>query len=269
MTGREQAKHPISSLPARGKQPATKKALHLWIRDASEKTGVPQRRLNTLVANSVVLAILQTSKDTKGPRFLLKGGTGIEIRLALKARASADLDTMFRGEFKDWLGHLDQVLSNPFPPFTFKRDEPEEIPIQTRVVKPYRVKIKLELNGSVALATKLEVAPDEAGAGDSMELLTLPNLEHLGINLVENIAVLILDYQVAQKIHAVTDPHNPPNSRNDRAHDLIDLLLIRNAFYSQSSQDQLRGLKTAAVKLFEARATEANKLGLQPRTWPH
>jgi hypothetical protein len=34
-------------------------------------------------------------------------------------------------------------------------------------------------------------------------------------------------YQIAQKVHASTDPHNPPEFVNDRARDVVDLLLLR------------------------------------------
>jgi len=112
-----------------------------WLSTASREIEIPQRRLSVLVANSVVLAALQRDLDARGPRFLLKGGTGIEFRLGLRARASADLDTLFRGEFQHWLESLDRALVEPFPPFTFSRSEPELIEVSTRVVKPYRVRI--------------------------------------------------------------------------------------------------------------------------------
>jgi hypothetical protein len=35
-------------------------------------------------------------------------------------------------------------------------------------------------------------------------------------------------FQIAQKIHAVSDPHEPPDSINDRARDVVDLLLLRD-----------------------------------------
>lgn len=255
-------------MPARGKPPATKRALMSWLSTAAREIEIPQRRLSVLVANSVVLAALQRDLDASGPRFLLKGGTGIEFRLGLRARASADLDTLFRGEFQHWLESLDRALAEPFPPFTFSRSEPELIEVSTRVVKPYRVRIQLFLNGSATLSTQLEVAPDEAGAGNLMENLTLPNLAYFGIEVGVSAAAMLLNYQVVQKFHAVTDPHDPPNYINDRAHDLVDLLLLRRAFYLPSNSDQLYELRSVAVDLFRARARDADLLGLSPRKWP-
>jgi hypothetical protein len=89
-------------MPARGKQPATKRVLMSWLSTAAREIEIPQRRLSVLGANSVVLAALQRDHDASGPRFLLKGGTGIEFRLGLRARTSADLDTLC--VFRDWWG---------------------------------------------------------------------------------------------------------------------------------------------------------------------
>ncbi len=101
-----------------------------------------------------------------------------------------------------------------------------------------------------------------------MENLTLPNLAYFGIEVGVSAAAMLLNYQVVQKFHAVTDPHDPPNYINDRAHDLVDLLLLRRAFYSPSNNDQLHELRSVAVELFSARARDAETLGLSPREWP-
>ena len=37
-------------------------------------------------------------------------------------------------------------------------------------------------------------------------------------------------FQIAQKLHAVTDPHEPPDLINDRARDVVDLLLLRDLY---------------------------------------
>jgi hypothetical protein len=72
-------------------------------------------------------------------------------------------------------------------------------------------------------------------------------------------AAMVLDFQVVQKFHAVTDPHDPPTHLNDRARDLVDLLLLRRAFYLSSSSDQLNELRRVAVDVFDTRAREAYK----------
>ncbi len=75
-----------------------------------------------------------------------------------------------------------------------------------------------------------------------------------------------LAYQVAQKFHAATDPDSPPEFVNDRVRDIVDLTLIREAFFPAGSD--LSELRAAAEDVFTARALEADQLGLAPRAWP-
>jgi hypothetical protein len=74
-------------------------------------------------------------------------------------------------------------------------------------------------------------------------------------------------FQIAQKLHAVSDPHDPPDSINDRARDVVDLLLLRElaAITGSPTYGEIR---SAAVALFQARADEAVELGRPTRAWP-
>lgn len=50
----------------------------------------------------MVVAALQRAVAPDGhPRFLLKGGTYLELRLGLETRATKDVDVLFRGNFDD------------------------------------------------------------------------------------------------------------------------------------------------------------------------
>lgn len=74
-------------------------------------------------------------------------------------------------------------------------------------------------------------------------------------------------FQIAQKLHAVSDPHEPPDSINDRARDVVDLLLLRDLATSTGSP-ALAEVRQAAMAVFAARADEAAQLGLATRAWP-
>ena len=70
------SEHPISGLPDRGKEPANRRALLGWLAAAATLAQIAPRRLNTLVANSIVLSALSRAVDDENrPLFLLKGGT--------------------------------------------------------------------------------------------------------------------------------------------------------------------------------------------------
>lgn len=74
-------------------------------------------------------------------------------------------------------------------------------------------------------------------------------------------------YQIAQKIHASTDPHDPPTVINDRARDVVDLLLLRDLI-DKTGHPTLTEVRAAVEDVFAARAVEAAATGAPPRTWP-
>jgi hypothetical protein len=259
------SEHPISDLPDRGKEPANRRALLGWLAAAATSAQIAPRRLNTLVANSIVLSALSRAVDEENkPLFLLKGGTQLELRLGLRARASSDLDTLFRGEFEKMIEALDEALREGWGSLTYQRTEPREINVASRRVKPLRVDVKILVRGVVTLTAQLEVAADEGGAGDAPEAVPLPSLSHFGIDSVESAAALAMDFQVAQKMHACTDPHSEER-RNDRVHDVVDLLLVREAFFSDAD---LPPLRQACESIFNARAHDAQATDQPVREWP-
>jgi len=261
--------HPFDALPDRGKEPTSKRNLDAWITQAVGKlpdAPLAERRLSWLVASSVVVAALQQALHTDGlPRFLLKGGAYLEVRLGLNARATADVDTLFRGSFDDFLEVLEGVLTT-WGPLTLQRTEIEVIEGARRVVKPRRFRIQLVLGGQVWRAIDVEVAPDEGGAGDRVETVPATPLHHFGLPSAVELAGIAMDYQVAQKLHACSDPHQPPEFINDRARDIVDLILIRNAFYNDAYD--IAELRRACEALFEARQVDALELNAEPRMWP-
>jgi hypothetical protein len=146
------------------------------------------------------------------------------------------------------------------------RTELEPIVGARRVVKPFRFKIKWLVNGQPWRTVDVEAAAAEGDSDVGVEVFAAPPLGHFGLPSAVDIAGIMFDYQVAQKLHAGTDPHNPPSQRNDRSRDLVDLLLIRDAFYTDGAD--LRPLRTACVDIFTTRATDARALGLTERSWP-
>lgn len=74
-------------------------------------------------------------------------------------------------------------------------------------------------------------------------------------------------YQIAQKIHAVSEPHEPPTFHNDRARDVVDLLLLRDLI--REAGNPIRSdIKVAILDIFAARAGDAAVLGYPERRWP-
>lgn len=257
----------LPDLPPRGKEPNSKRNLDAWIEQAASRAGILNSRLGWLVGSSVVIAALQRARHTDGgARFLLKGGAWLELRLGLHARATADIDVLFRGDFDDFLDTLDDALAAPWGALELQRGQIDTIDRAQRLVKPRRFDIRLQVRGRTWRRIQVEVSPDEGGAGARSETAVPPALDHFGLPSPVELAGIVMDYQVAQKLHACTDPHDPPTQINDRVRDLADLLLIRDTFHVNAPD--LHELQTACRDVFSVRADEARQLGAKVRPWP-
>lgn len=132
---------PLPELTPKTKAPASTAVLNQWISHAERTLGVPTAggRVGWLVASTVVIAALQQVVDPTGaPTFLLKGGTMLQHRLGLSARATSDVDGLIRGELDRFIEEFDVVMTKAWGPFTMTRSEIEAINTPTRVQKPRR-----------------------------------------------------------------------------------------------------------------------------------
>lgn len=258
----------LGRLKPKEKAPGSARILNAWITQAQDSLGSAGPRLGWLVAATVVSAALQRAVDASGaPLFLLKGGTMLQYRLPGMSRTTSDIDGLVRGDLDAFLTELDLVLGEPWGPLTLVRGEVETIAVPHRLVNPCRFDVAVLLNGVTWRRVQVEVAPDEGQAGATAEQIASPSLAGFGLPTPERLASLSLRYQIAQKIHAVTDPHDPPTIVNDRARDVVDLLLLRNLADS-TGQPFLGDIRAAVEDVFAVRATEAAATGGSPRAWP-
>lgn len=260
----------LRRLTPRAKEPVSAKVLNTWIAQAEGKLGDEARggRLGWLIASSVAVAAVQRALDQHGRQlFLLKGGTLLQHRLNGTARTTKDVDGLIRGDMDAFFATLENVLHEPWGPITLRRGEVEMIDVPTKVVKPRRFDIILDLRGVTWRRIQFEVSPDEAGIGDEQEFIEPPSLSGFGLPDPDVLVGIAMRFQIAQKIHAVSDPHEPPTSINDRARDIVDLLLLRDLI-AATGAPLLADVREAAVAVFDARAAEAAALGRPIRTWP-
>lgn len=80
-------------------------------------------RVRRWVSTVVLLGAFEHVQDDGGPRFVLTGGVAIELRLRAGARATQDVDVIFRGPLNELIGALDEALSTPYHDFAFHRGE--------------------------------------------------------------------------------------------------------------------------------------------------
>jgi hypothetical protein len=211
--------------------------------------------------------MLQEVVDASGSRFAQKGGTLLQHRLGTVARATKDLDGIVRGDIEDFLKEMDSQLRQNWGPIGFRRTEIELINTPTKIIKPRRFEVILTLRGQTWRRIRVEISPDEGNAGSTQEKMKAPSLAALGLPSPDYLVGMAMSYQIAQKIHAATDPHNPPVFINERARDIVDLVLLKELCES-TGQPTTIGIRKAVIDIFEARASEAEALGRPARIWP-
>jgi hypothetical protein len=254
----------VFDLPDKGRPVPGVRALDKWLSDAQRQTGVAAQRLGWLVASTVVVAALQRvlAADQK-PAFLVKGGVYIEFQLGLRARTTSDVDTLFRGGLAEFEERLDEALAQPWGPFELVRTEIEVIDAP-KLVKPRRFWVRLNAKGRVWRRVQVEVSFPEGAMAERVAAVAVPNVGFFGLETPGELLGVAMDYQVAQKLHAASDP-DEDGYENQRVHDIVDLLLIRDAFYPDGPPGSLRA---ACVDIFDHRAEEARQLGRPARHWP-
>jgi Nucleotidyl transferase AbiEii toxin, Type IV TA system len=257
-------------LTPKAKQPVSATVLNNWIAEAEGKLGDEAKggRLGWLVASSVAIAAVQRAIDVDGRHlFLLKGGTLLQHRLNATARTTKDVDGLIRGDLGEFLLALEDALAEPWGPLTLRRGEVEVVNVPHKIIKPRRFDTILELRGVTWRRIQFEISPDEAGIGQDSEAIEPLPLGGFGLPDPDNLVGIAMRFQIAQKLHAVSDPHEPPDSINDRARDVVDLLLLRDLAAGTGSPT-LAEIRAAGVAVFDARVQEAGQLGLTSRHWP-
>jgi len=236
----------------RRKVPHSTKVIERWVNDYAREKGVAVNRLQRWIWFMLVLAALDRARDEQGePLFLLKGGAAMELRLQLEARTTKDIDTVFRESMESMLERLDAALQEGWGDFTFERTAPEAI----KETHSVRLAIKLSYRGKRWGTVPLEVAPAEGGSGDDVETLDAIGIGQFGLDGPDRVPCLGVRYQIAQKVHACSEPPLEGKDENPRFHDLIDLIFLRDLV----AADGWPAVRRACVDTFESRAKH---------TWP-
>ncbi|WP_186276964.1 nucleotidyl transferase AbiEii/AbiGii toxin family protein [Corynebacterium anserum] len=260
----------LGDLKSKTKQPASATILRNWITQAEAQLGEDAKggRLGWLVASSVAIAAVQRAVDENGRRlFLLKGGTLLQHRLNATARATKDVDGLIRGDMDAFFAALEEVLDEPWGPLELRRGEVKTINVPTKITKPRRFNITIDLKGRSWRSIDFEISPDEAGIGAEQEAIEPPLLSGFGLPTPDVLVGITMRFQIAQKLHAVSDPHEPPTFKNDRARDLVDLILLRDLI-TATGTPTLTEVREAGQAIFDSRAKEADILGYPARSWP-
>lgn len=259
----------VNTLKHKDKEPRNVRVLSSWISHAANQLELDEvGRLEWLIATTVATAKLQQVIDSNATAlFSIKGGTLLQHRLGATSRATKDLDGIVRGDIDTFINQLDAILNEPWGPIEFSRSEVESIRVSTRIVNPRRFDLVLSIRGVVWRRVKIEISPDEGLAGSSQEKFPSPTLAPFGLPTPDSLVGMTMSYQVAQKVHAASMPHNPPQYSNLRVRDVADLIAIKRMCEETGTPTDV-AISSAIRDAFTARAEEANQLGNEPRPWP-
>jgi hypothetical protein len=207
-----------------------------------------QLRARRQIANTAVLAALaHHAVDANGvPLFSVKGGVAVELLLGLGARATKDLDAAVRLTGDEMSTALRDALAQGWEGFTFRLVSFD--PIHDTGAR--RGHIKVQYRGDDFATVIFEAAPAEGTAGQGVGWVsdTFIDPARLGLAPVSQLPIVTLAYMIAQKLHACTD-HSVPDRANDRARDLVDILLVSRLIETSD----LGPVRTAAVEIFGLR----------------
>lgn len=229
-------------------QSERRRALERRITTLSKERGTTAARLRRLVGFSVLCETLSEAA-ARGviPFFFVKGGVAIELRLGLLARATRDLDIGLCAPPAELLPFFDAALEVGFGDFRLRR----------------RGEARALDNGALALEISIEylgrpwatVDVDLSPAIADVETDPVPPiaLTELGLESPRFVPCLAVPAQIAQKIHALTEPE-PRGRPNPRARDVLDVLLL-----AQRPEVDPSAIRAACERIFAERAAH---------TWP-
>lgn len=219
--------------------PKTAQAFKQAITKCGKELGIGPEWVQRWIAFTVVADGLASYAADGKPLFEFKGGAAIEMRMrqlerggrgddhAVRPRATKDLDATYHGALQDLEVAVRAALATPRHNFAFRVES--ETPDASHMRRfSVRVAYREERFGRVVEQpfsnVKLEVSVYE-GTPLEPEMVAAFSLQPFGIDGPKELPCIPLVKQVAQKLHAVTEP-SAEGRTNDRFRDLLDVVML-------------------------------------------
>ncbi len=232
------------------KCPASKRLLDDAIqRLAGTKTyDIRYTGLRAIIADVVIGQML--------PDCVVKGGSSLKLRYGAEhTRFTMDFDAASQLDVESFIKATRENLARGWNDFTGTMDierpaSPKGIPAEY-IMQPFLV--RLNYRGKSWCSVRLELSHNEIGDADEGEAAPIASdilrlFEELGFPQPQNIPLMPLRFQIAQKLHGLSAPGST------RVRDIIDLQLIM-----RNSNVALPQIKPICERLFAYRKCH---------TWP-
>jgi hypothetical protein len=219
----------VQSLP-------TNKQLSQSVKTAALDQGVAERRFRRWIAVISLLEIFNIAKSRKEiPSYLVKGGAAIEFRFRSQARSSRDLDIVLEVDRARLVDSAILAMRTSWSGFSFRIKG---------AVEEREHSIRFEVNASY-LGREWSTFEVELvdGSATEYEAVEVYDMVEFGLLTPTAVPCLSVFEQIAQKLHAVSDPDE------NRPRDLIDIFLLD----SHTQRDDMT-LRTVATAEFGRRA---------------
>jgi predicted nucleotidyltransferase component of viral defense system len=213
------------------------KQLTIKVANLANEEGLAIRRVRKRVATIALIQLLSNAhRNGQLPAFLVKGGRALEFRFGALARSSRDVDLVIESDRSAILDGVLTVLRDEWSGFRFGL---RRAPLERE--HSYILEIGADYNNTDWTNFEAELI---CGPVDSWDDIPVSDLGSLGLEPAHDIPCMTAAEQIAQKLHAVSDPDE------DRARDLYDIYLLDTQIERNDAM-----LFSAAVAEFKRRGT--------------
>lgn len=231
------------------------------LRRVARAHGVDEYRLRTWVSFLAFCGLLErASEEGVLPNgYEIKGGAALELRFGLAARSTKDLDLGLEGNRKSRFETFEKVLALGFDEFRFRR---KSDPRDLDRADTYRFEVAVTYKNRGFQTIEIDLGP----GGHDVDYVRpdLPAISDLGVPITSPIRCLTIPQQMAQKIHAATNPAIVENPKQNRGRDIVDTLLLELL-----EAIDYAAVRAAAVNAFASRGEHEwpPRIPDYPSTW--
>jgi predicted nucleotidyltransferase component of viral defense system len=238
-----------------------RKSLETRLQAIAKEKNIDLQRVRRQVAFDRLLARLFAQAE---PPFFLKGGYAMELRIS-SARATKDIDLTYFQRIENLEGSPDAFILHTLrtlaaveiDDYFSYRLEAALMDLDGAPYGGYRYPVTSFIDGKQFVQFHLDVGGDVLVT--ATETFTAPDWLHFSGVTAPKVAMISVEQQFAEKMHAYTLPRG--ERQNSRVKDLIDLYLLMKL-----RPPALDELAFAVRQVFKVRNTHS--LPLQLPSWP-